>query len=186
MGLGKTSYVVLGAIRLGARTGYDIKALCDGATRFFWATSYGQIYPELRRLEDAGLIAGEASADGGRKRREFSLTAAGDEALRAWLTGGGDLHVELRHEGVLRLFFSDALDRDEQVALLGTIRAEHERLRGELERIRPKAEARVEESGDSAPLLTLETGLAYQDFFVDLCDRLERRLNAPAATKGGG
>jgi DNA-binding PadR family transcriptional regulator len=183
MGLGKTSYVVLGAIRLGARTGYDVKALCDGATRFFWATSYSQIYPELRRLEDAGLVHGEASADGGRKRREFSLTPAGEEALHAWLTSGGDLHFEFRHEGVLRLFFSDALDQDEQLALLDTIRREHERARAELERIRPKAEARVAGSGDRAPLLTLETGLAYQDFFIELCDRLERRLSEPAPAR---
>ena len=36
-------------------------------------------------------------------------------------------------------------------------------------------------------LLTLETGIAYQDFFVDLCDRLERRLaeTETESTTGG-
>lgn len=186
MELGKTSYVVLGALRLGATTGYDIKALCDSSTRFFWATSYGQIYPELKRLEQAGLVRGEESPDGGRKRREHALTPAGEEALHAWLTSGGDLHIELRHEGVLRLFFSGGLDRAEQLALLGAIRREHERVRDELEQIRPKAEARAGDSGDRAPLLTLETGLAYQGFFIDLCDRLDRRLAEPAPARGGG
>ena len=51
--------VVLGLLADGPRSGYDIKAIVDRSTRFFWAASYGQIYPELRRLEAEGLIEGE-------------------------------------------------------------------------------------------------------------------------------
>ena len=54
MELSKTAYVILGMLRLGKRTGYEIKSRVDVSTRFFWAASYGQIYPELKRLEDAG------------------------------------------------------------------------------------------------------------------------------------
>src|SRR4051812_24633320 len=53
--LSKTAYVILGMLRLDRRTGYEIKSLVDVSTRFFWAASYGQIYPELARLEDGGL-----------------------------------------------------------------------------------------------------------------------------------
>ena len=66
MELSKTSYVILGMLRLGRRTGYEIKSLVDVSTRFFWAASYGQIYPELKRLESAGLIEGTSSPQGGR------------------------------------------------------------------------------------------------------------------------
>ena len=55
MELGHTSYVILGMLRKGAKSGYEIKAKADISTRFFWAISYGQIYPELKRLERAGL-----------------------------------------------------------------------------------------------------------------------------------
>ena len=64
-----TGYVILGMLALGARTGYEIKNVVDRSTRFFWAASYGQIYPELRRLEAAGLVEGKSSPTGGRKRR---------------------------------------------------------------------------------------------------------------------
>ena len=47
--------------RPGPKSGYEIKGLVDRSTRFFWAASYGQIYPELRRLSDAGLIEGTRS-----------------------------------------------------------------------------------------------------------------------------
>ena len=41
----------------------------------------GTIYPALRRLEQAGLITGSWSVVGGRRRREYRLTAAGTRAL---------------------------------------------------------------------------------------------------------
>jgi PadR family transcriptional regulator, regulatory protein AphA len=169
MELGKTAYVILGMLRMGKRTGYDIKSLVDVSTRFFWAASYGQIYPELKRLEEAGLIAGEAEATGGRRRRAYSLTKKGEAALRGWLTSGGPLHIELRHEGVLRLFFSDELSKRERRALVRAVRAEHERLRDELAAIRPAAS----DTTAGAPLEVLEFGIAYQDFVIDWCSRLE-------------
>ena len=54
-----TARVILGMIALGKQTGYDIKQFVDKSTRHFWAASYGQIYPELRRLEEQGLVRGQ-------------------------------------------------------------------------------------------------------------------------------
>ena len=73
--LSPTAYVILGMLNLAPRSGYEIKALVDESTRFFWAASYGQIYPELKRLEEAGLIEGTSSPQGGRKRTIYELTA---------------------------------------------------------------------------------------------------------------
>jgi PadR family transcriptional regulator AphA len=185
MELSYTSYVILGMLRKGPKSGYEIKAKADISTRFFWAISYGQIYPELKRLEEAGLIEGASDPAGGRQRRVFSITASGEQALREWLMRPGELHTELRHEGVLRFFFSDALSDEERRELLQTMRARHDRLREELTAIAPDAEAARSESGDYLGLLTLETGIAYQELFVELCDRLERRLNEIESDSGG-
>ena len=65
--------VILGLLSLGPRSGYDIKTVVDRSTRFFWAASYGQIYPELRRLEDEGLIEGEDAVE--RRARPARLRA---------------------------------------------------------------------------------------------------------------
>jgi PadR family transcriptional regulator AphA len=185
MELSNTSYVILGMLRKSPKSGYEIKAQADVSTRFFWAISYGQIYPELKRLAEAGLIEGEADPGNGRQRRVYSIAPLGEEALHEWLTRSGDLHSELRHEGVLRFFFADALDHDERVALLHAMRAKHARLREELVQIAPAAEEASGKGGNSLSLLTLETGIAYQEFFVDLCDRLERRLAEIESTTGG-
>ena len=58
-------------IALGRQTGYDIKQFVDKSTRHFWAASYGQIYPELRRLEEQGLIEGQSEPTGGRARTVY-------------------------------------------------------------------------------------------------------------------
>ena len=41
----------------------------------------GTVYPALHRLEAAGLIAGSWSVVAGRRRRCYTLTAAGERAL---------------------------------------------------------------------------------------------------------
>src|SRR5438105_9171719 len=105
--LSATGRVILGMIAFGRRTGYDIKQLVDKSTRHFWAASYGQIYPELRRLEQQGLVWGRPEPSGGRARTVYELTDAGQRALAEWLESDRQLAYELRDEGMLKLFFSD-------------------------------------------------------------------------------
>ena len=64
MDVSPTGHVVLGMLAMEPRSGYDIKQLADVSTRHFWAISYGQIYPELRRLLAAGLITDQVSVEG--------------------------------------------------------------------------------------------------------------------------
>jgi DNA-binding PadR family transcriptional regulator len=163
-------------LRLGKRTGYEIKSLVDVSTRFFWAASYGQIYPEFARLEAAGLIRAEPLASDSRGRKAYELTDAGEAALRDWLLSSEPLHLELRHEGALKLFFSDALAPEERVEPLRQMRAAHEQVLEQLNAIDPDGES--EDAERPAPLLCLEWGIAYQEFMIDWCSKMERRLAA--------
>jgi DNA-binding PadR family transcriptional regulator len=185
MELGKTSYVILGMLRLGRRTGYEIKNLVDVSTRFFWAASYGQIYPELRRLEKLGLVRGKRDVSDGRRRRAYELTPAGERALREWLTSDAPLHLELRNEGMLRLFFSDELEPGERAAQWRRMGEAHGRIRDQVAGVRPGAVAAAEEKGHRMPLEVLEFGIAYADFIRDWCSRMERRVAEPVETPSG-
>jgi DNA-binding PadR family transcriptional regulator len=176
MELGKTAYVILGMLKLGRRTGYEIKSLVDVSTRFFWAASYGQIYPELARLEELGLIEGDKGSSNGRRRTPYRVTPAGQQALHDWLTSDEPLHVEFRHEGALKLFFSDALSSAEQLALLRRIRERHESVAEELKKIEPAARKAAEETGRRFPYMTLDFGIAFQEFIADWCRKAERDL----------
>ncbi len=175
MELGKTSYVILGMLRLGRSTGYEIKSLVDVSTRFFWAASYGQIYPELARLEEMGLVRGKRDDSSARRRRSYELTDEGERALDEWLTSSEALHFELRHEGVLKLFFSDSLAPEERAAQWRRIRTEHERLAEQLRSVSSAPAKAAAEEGEHMPLEVLEFGIAYQDFIADYCKRMEAK-----------
>ena len=105
MDLSATAYVILGMVSREPRSGYEIKALVDKTTRFFWAASYGQIYPELKRLSEAGLIEGSDASQGDRKRTVFAITADGEAELKDWLRKPPQT-AEMREEGLLKLFFA--------------------------------------------------------------------------------
>src|SRR5437667_11616312 len=90
------AYVVLGMVRLGARSGYEIKQAVEMSIRFFWTISQVQIYPSLKRLERAGLIRGRSEPQGKRPRRVFEITKAGEAALRDWLRQKEPMPFELR------------------------------------------------------------------------------------------
>src|ERR1700747_3883273 len=87
--LNPTGRVILGMIAFGKRTGYDIKTFVDRTTRYFWAASYGQIYPELKRLEDQGLVRGRPEPSGGRGGPGPAQSRAGGGGAAAGGGGGG-------------------------------------------------------------------------------------------------
>jgi len=172
MNLRSVSYVILGMLHLGPRSGYDIKRFVDQSTRFFWAASYGQIYPELQRLAKAGLIESERKPEGGRRRTVYRLTLAGEARLREWLASEEEPVHELRDEGLLRLFFADALPKEEALRIVETIRRREAGVLERLQAIEPMARtmpARV-------PHVVLECGLALHGAMVAWCDETERRL----------
>ena len=117
-----TARVILGLVALGPRTGYDVKRIADHSTRFFWGASYGQIYPELRRLERVGLVEATDEPRGRVRRRVYRITPAGEKAVREWLLDDTTA-FEIRDEGLLRLFFSELLRSDEILDLVRRRRA---------------------------------------------------------------
>ena len=112
-----TARAILGLVALGPRTGYDVKRISDSSTRFFWGASYGQIYPELRRLERDGLIEARDEPRGRVRRRVYRITPAGQRAVREWLLDP-ETAYEVRDEGLLRLFFRDLLEPAEVLELV--------------------------------------------------------------------
>ena len=171
MSISGVTPVILGFLSLGARSGYEIKAAVDRSTRFFWAASYGQIYPELRRLERDGLIEGESSPTGARPRTVYRLTERGTDALRAWLLAP-DVGYELRDLGLLKLFFADNLEREEVLELVRAIRTDRERV---LERLRA-IDASIPAGPRDMRGAVLEYGLGKHEWIVEWCKALERRL----------
>jgi len=172
-----TARVIIGMLKLGAATGYDIKKAIDGSTRFFWTASYGQIYPELKRLQKEGLVRSRQEPRGKVKRTVYELTPKGEEALQEWLTDRESVIFEIRDESLLRLFFSDVLSPDD---VLANLRMQQQIFELVLERFREievVARGGVEDGLDY-PYLVLRYGLDFITWARDWYADVERRLEA--------
>jgi PadR family transcriptional regulator, regulatory protein AphA len=163
MELSATAYVILGFLSWSPKSGYDIKGLVDESTRFFWAASYGQIYPELKRLAEAGLIEGSEQPQGGRQRTVYSLTPEGSARLRDWLEVEPEA-FEMRDEGLLKLFFASASPHT-AVSTLEAKRRKHEQT---LEQFR-ELEASGKPRGYA--LRVLRYGIELEEWCVAWCER---------------
>jgi PadR family transcriptional regulator AphA len=181
MGLSATAYVILGMVSREPRSGYEIKALVDQTTRFFWAASYGQIYPELKRLAEAGLIEGVEAPRGERKRTVYAITAEGEAALKDWLRQAPATY-EMREEGLLKLFFAGVLPPAEAADILRWMREHRAGLAERLRALEPLA-AEKREGDDPYPLMVLRAGIEFNDWFAEWCERMEDSLRDPAREK---
>jgi PadR family transcriptional regulator, regulatory protein AphA len=173
-----TARVILGMLSLGAGTGYEIKRAIDLSTRFFWSASYGQIYPELHRLEQRGLVEGRPDPRGGVKRTSYRLTQAGEAALHAWLTDRESYTFELRDEGLLRLFFGDLLTPAEVVENLRARQAFCELVLAQFRELEPEARTGFVEDTQLYPYLALSYGIELMSFMRDWCERTGAQIEA--------
>lgn len=177
MELTNTSFVVLGMLNIGARSGYDIKRAVALSAKHFWKISPVQVYPELQRLEAGGLVAGQDDPDSARKRRTYELTDAGREALREWITNGEDSPFELRDAGLLRLFFADAVEREDAIECVRMMRERSENLLSEFrEQILPAAQHARDRSGLVFPAEAARMGAELHEWLVEWCRRFEETL----------
>jgi DNA-binding PadR family transcriptional regulator len=172
-----TAYVILGMLGWRPMSGYEIKSVVDKSTRFFWAVSYGQLYPELRRLSKAGLIEGKASPQGGRKRNVYRLTTAGRRELRVWLRADPDVY-EVRDEGLLKLFFAAAGDGESALGTLDAMRREHQRRAEQLQAVE------AEDPPTGFACLVLRHGIEFHQWIAEWCERTKRALEQEEPTAG--
>lgn len=102
-----TSYLVLGLLeREGPSTPYELKRHVAATIGHIWSFPHALLYKEPARLAALGLLSEERELMG-RRRRLFTITPAGREALRIWLGRPAQHPTELRDLALLQLFFSD-------------------------------------------------------------------------------
>jgi PadR family transcriptional regulator, regulatory protein AphA len=168
-------YVVLGMVRIGCRTGYEVKQMVEMSVRFYWTISHVQIYPALRRLEEHGLLEGKDDPRGRRNRRVYDITMAGERALSDWLLTAADIPFELRDLGMGKLFFADALDESSARVLLASVRERSEQRLAVL-RTSGLAAGAAGDGSNRYPFLTRKLGIALHQATVDACNEFERDL----------
>jgi PadR family transcriptional regulator AphA len=149
-----TAYIVLGLLtQADEATPYDLKAMVAAGIGNLWSLQHTQLYAEPERLAKAGYLT-EIREDGGRRRKLYSITPAGRDAFRRWLsTEPASELPELRDISLLKVFFG----ADPRPIATGQARAHRAKLREYQE-----LEQALDGTEDSGPLTTLRAGIGHE------------------------
>ena len=97
--------VLLGLLTIEPMSGYDLGQVIRDSVGHFWNESYGQIYPNLKRLAEAGQVTAQTERQKGKPERHvYSITKKGRKRLAAWLEVAPQPEIP-RNELLLKLFF---------------------------------------------------------------------------------
>jgi DNA-binding PadR family transcriptional regulator len=141
----KTKYLILGLLSVEPLSGYEIKKIVDTRFSFFWSESFGQIYPQLKKLNEEGLIKETTlnEIDNNRIIKKYSITDNGIYELKQWLAEPVEKEI-VRYEILLKMYFSNNISPE---IMLGHIK-EFQSLHRQQQRIFEKCQEQLEEYKD--------------------------------------
>ncbi len=169
----KTRYVILGLVSEEPLSGYDINKIIQMRFKFFWQESYGQIYPELARLENEGLISlVPQDTETKRARNVYQITDAGREELRNWLLLPPEKEAR-RYEILLKLYFGNLIPDEQLMQYLSSFRQNHDQELQILKEVEAELKGILDQHENHIYILmTVYLGLKLNQAYVEWADEI--------------
>jgi len=169
--LNATAASLLGLLHDGPLSGWDLVEAAQARIGNYWTLTQSQVYRELSRMTDDGLVAlGET---GPRERKPYRITDAGRAAFTTWINGD-PAREQIRVPLLLTIQFSAHLAPGRLEEILTAERATHAE---RLEKYRAHA-GRLELYGeldgklDHVRLATLRFGIRHEEAALAWFDEL--------------
>jgi DNA-binding PadR family transcriptional regulator len=183
-------YALLALLARRPLTGYDLAQRMRRSTDFFWTARHSQIYPELARMEAAGLLTHEVIQQTERPdKKRYTMTEAGYAALRAWLVQPVRQAPE-RDEMMLKTFCSWLIEPREAAPIIRAREAEHtarqatyEAMLADLEQ-HPDVRNRRVSTPAFTSYATLRRGIQYERGYAEWCRWMAETLEAADQQEG--
>ena len=171
------SHALLGLLFVRPASGYDLMKSFDTSLAAIWPATQSQVYGELIRLTESGLI--EVAAVGPRGRKEYAPTEAGLAKLRAWIT---DPRPEPPHrsESLLRIFFLDAISPEQALDYQLQQAEQAAARRTKFETLRDSHDRQPEDTANTNARLVLEYGLRLTAMAEEWAKWASRQLQTRA------
>lgn len=176
-----TSYAVLTLLHhLGEATPYDLKQALERSIANFWPVPHTTFYAEPSRLLAGGYLNLRQERHG-RRRKLYSLTDVGQEALRAWANSPRIARSQLRDEGTLKIFAGG----DPRVVFAQQRQWRTDKL-AELEGYLHALEGAPQNEHTAAVRITLLTGIVYERKLIEAIDEFFAQYPAEDAQSTSG
>lgn len=112
-------YAILGMLNKQDMTGYELMKIFEGALAEFWSVKHSQIYPELKKLTEEGMVIYRVQISGTvLEKKLYSITELGRQDFMNWLSQTHKMKSAPKDEFRLQLFYSSALEPECQLHLL--------------------------------------------------------------------
>lgn len=150
-------YAILGLLNQQQMTGYDLMKQFESALNEFWSANHSQIYPELKKLTEEGLISYEIAISGTvLEKKLYTITLAGKQAFEEWLKKEEVLDATPKDVFRLRLFFASAMTPQTRLQQLQLHLEQHQQRLAHLKKNSEKfSEVPAQDSTDFGDYLVL-------------------------------
>jgi DNA-binding PadR family transcriptional regulator len=114
-------YSILGLLHYRDMHGYKIKKTIETHFGHMWSINYGQIYPNLKKLKDEGLVTmveEENHGEKGPSRKMYSITDKGSRVFLEWLERLPEKGMLLRDPFLMRFVFFGFGDKTRSLEII--------------------------------------------------------------------
>ncbi len=119
-------YAILGLLNQKSMSGYELSAEFESALNEFWSAKHSQIYPELKKLTQEGMITYEVAISGHvLQKKIYTITDAGREDFLRWLAEDQPISPTPKDVFRLRVFFSGELTPQQRRSMFEGHLAQH-------------------------------------------------------------
>lgn len=178
--LNPTAASILGFLHDEPMSGWDLVARAQQRIGEFWSLTQSQVYRELARMAEDGLV--EAGEPGTRARKVYAITDEGRRAFAGWV-GRPPGDEAIRFPLLLILAFGRHVPKERLASYLARHRIIHtDRLAAYRED--RAAMPRHYEEVDPYAVATLEFGISYEEAVLRWFDDLPKQLTEPADSTG--
>lgn len=114
-------YSILGLLHYRDMHGYQLKKTIENHFGHMWSINYGQIYPNLKKMKDEGLVSMIEETNQGEKgpsRKMYSITDKGSQVFLAWLESLPEKGMLLRDPFLMRFVFFGFGDKKRSIEIV--------------------------------------------------------------------
>ena len=174
------AHAILASIVDSPATGYDL-AKRFGSDGYFWRATHQQIYSELKRLEQTGLIEAVAEATRPRRNRPVAITAAGREQLIDWVHSP-TAPASIKEDLLVKCLTLSLVSRTEIAGLIAERRTHHQQRLSRYEYTASQIFGHVSELTDAelGQYLALTGGISYERQWIEWANTAIKLLGPPS------
>jgi len=159
-------------------SGYDLSKRFEGSVGFFWRASFQQIYRELTKLEEQGLLQALAIHQDSRPDKKiYSVTEAGREYLSDWIAQPAEMN-SIKDELLVKLFAGHLVSQQTLLAELARHRQRHVEQLSVYQAIEKQYFQDLSKTSTEGKFryLTLRHGIRYETEWLNWCDEVVQFL----------